>query len=77
MFDYFKIIYIKLSVWSLRAWKKLKEVLQSWIHTSGQDDQSEKNTVCQEIKEVRLFSSLLKTKIKVYVEKLAMKAKRF
>lgn len=62
MFDYLKIIYNKLSVWSLRAWKKLKEVLQSWIQTSGRDDQSEKDTVCQEIKEVLLFSSLLKTK---------------
>lgn len=50
-----KLIYNKLSVCSLRAWKKLREVLQSWIQTSGQDDQSEKNTVCQEIKEVRLF----------------------
>lgn len=51
---YLKVIYPKLSVWSLRAWKKLKEVLQSWIQTSGRDDQSENNTVCQEIKEVRL-----------------------
>lgn len=54
-----KLIYNKLSVCSLRAWKKLREVLQSWIQTSGQDDQSEKNTVCQEIKEVRLFFIML------------------
>lgn len=54
-FDDLKLIYNKLSVCSLRAWKKLREVLQSWIQTSGQDDQTEKNTVCQEIKEVRLF----------------------
>lgn len=44
-------------MWSFRAWKKLKAVLQSWKQTSGQYDQSEKAAVCQEIKEVRLFIS--------------------
>lgn len=37
----------------LRAWQKLKEVLQSWLQTSGRDEQMEKNAVCRELKEVR------------------------
>lgn len=39
-------------VCSLRAWQKLKEVLQSWLQTSGQDEQMEKDSVCQELEEV-------------------------
>lgn len=36
-----------------RSWQKLKEVLQSWLQTSGEDEQMEKPSVCQELKEVR------------------------
>lgn len=51
-------IYHWLSLWSCRAWKKLKEVLQRWIETTGRDDQSEKSAVCQELKEARYFVPL-------------------
>lgn len=40
-------------VCSLRAWRKLKGVLQSWLQTSGKDEVMEKNAVSQELKEVR------------------------
>ncbi|XP_040015533.1 protein SFI1 homolog [Xiphias gladius] len=36
----------------LRAWQKLKEVLQSWLETTGEDEQMVKNSVCQELKEL-------------------------
>ncbi|KAK7916596.1 hypothetical protein WMY93_012357 [Mugilogobius chulae] len=37
----------------LRAWCKLRDVLQTWLQTSGQNDHSEKDSVCQELKEAR------------------------
>ncbi|XP_042362696.1 protein SFI1 homolog [Plectropomus leopardus] len=51
----------------LRAWQKLKEVLQSWLQTSGKDEQLEKNAVFQELKELeeridRLSAELAKRK---------------
>ncbi|XP_028260990.1 protein SFI1 homolog isoform X2 [Parambassis ranga] len=36
----------------LRAWRKLKEVLESWLETSGKDEDMEKNAVCLELKEL-------------------------
>ncbi|KAE8298503.1 Serotransferrin [Larimichthys crocea] len=36
----------------LRAWQKLKEVLRSWLRSSGKDEQVEKHAVCQELKEL-------------------------
>ncbi|XP_047437763.1 protein SFI1 homolog isoform X2 [Mugil cephalus] len=36
----------------LRAWRKLKEVLQTWLQTSGKDENMERNTVCQELEEL-------------------------
>ncbi|KAL6112063.1 sfi1 [Pungitius sinensis] len=36
----------------LRAWQRLKEVLQSWLQTSGKEEEIEKNAVCQELKEL-------------------------
>ncbi|XP_056241687.1 protein SFI1 homolog [Seriola aureovittata] len=51
----------------LRSWQKLKEVLQSWLQTSGEDEQMEKHSVCQELKELeeridRLSTELAKRK---------------
>ncbi|CAG5980547.1 unnamed protein product [Menidia menidia] len=36
----------------LRAWRKLRDVLQSWLQTSGEDEPMEKNAVCEELKEL-------------------------
>ncbi|XP_031709155.1 protein SFI1 homolog [Anarrhichthys ocellatus] len=36
----------------LRAWQRLKEVLQSWLQTSGKEEQMEKDAVCEELKEL-------------------------
>ncbi|XP_068568237.1 protein SFI1 homolog isoform X2 [Cebidichthys violaceus] len=36
----------------LRAWQRLKEVLQSWLRTSGKEEQMERNAVCEELKEL-------------------------
>ncbi|XP_033482337.2 protein SFI1 homolog [Epinephelus lanceolatus] len=51
----------------LRAWQKLKQVLQSWLQTSGKDEHMEKSAVCQELKELedridRLSADLAKRK---------------
>ncbi|KAI9515134.1 hypothetical protein NQZ68_028000 [Dissostichus eleginoides] len=51
----------------LRAWQKLKEVLQSWVQTSGAGEQMERNAVCEELKELeeridRLSAELAKRK---------------
>ncbi|XP_070707136.1 protein SFI1 homolog [Pempheris klunzingeri] len=51
----------------LRAWQRLKEVLQSWLQTSGRDEQIERHAVCQELKELeericRLSAELAKRK---------------
>ncbi|XP_070815799.1 protein SFI1 homolog [Chaetodon trifascialis] len=51
----------------LRTWQKLKEVLQSWLQTSGKDEQMEKNAVGQELQELeeridRLSTELAKRK---------------
>lgn len=51
----------------LRAWQKLKEVLQSWVQTSGAGEQMERNAVCEELKELeeridRLSAELAKCK---------------
>lgn len=47
----------------LRAWCKLKDVLQTWLQTSGQDDQAERNTVSQELRELETSIIQLTTKI--------------
>ncbi|GLD64553.1 protein SFI1 homolog [Lates japonicus] len=51
----------------LRAWQKLREVLQSWLQTSGEDEEMEKNSVCEELKELderinRMSAELAKRK---------------
>ncbi|XP_059184490.1 protein SFI1 homolog [Centropristis striata] len=51
----------------LRAWQQLKEVLQSWLQTSGEEEQMEKYAVCQDLKELeerinRLSTELAKQK---------------
>ncbi|XP_053172194.1 protein SFI1 homolog [Scomber japonicus] len=51
----------------LRAWQRLKEVLQSWLQTSGKDEQMEKDAICEELKELeerieRLSTELAKRK---------------
>ncbi|KAK5934049.1 hypothetical protein CgunFtcFv8_014476 [Champsocephalus gunnari] len=51
----------------LRAWQKLKEVLQSWVQTSGAGEQMERNAVCEELKVLeeridRLSAELAKRK---------------
>lgn len=47
----------------LRAWQKLKNVLQTWLQTSGQDDQTEKNTVYQELEELKECIDRLSTEL--------------
>lgn len=49
------IVYTVNDACSLRAWQKLKEVLRSWLRSSGKDEQVEKHAVCQELKEVRVY----------------------
>ncbi|XP_051931396.1 protein SFI1 homolog isoform X1 [Hippocampus zosterae] len=36
----------------LRLWQRMKDVLQSWLQTSGKDQEMDKNAVCQEVKEL-------------------------
>ncbi|XP_041806379.1 protein SFI1 homolog isoform X2 [Chelmon rostratus] len=51
----------------LRSWQRLKEVLHSWLQTSGKDEQMEKDAVGQELQELeeridRLSTELAKRK---------------
>uniref|UniRef100_A0A3Q2PJF6 SFI1 centrin binding protein n=1 Tax=Fundulus heteroclitus TaxID=8078 RepID=A0A3Q2PJF6_FUNHE len=36
----------------LRAWRKLRDVLRSWLQTSAEDEQAERSAVCEELKEL-------------------------
>ncbi|XP_077429347.1 protein SFI1 homolog isoform X2 [Vanacampus margaritifer] len=36
----------------LRLWQKVKDALQSWLQTSGKDEEMEDNSVCQQVKEL-------------------------
>ncbi|KAM9800165.1 uncharacterized protein sfi1 isoform 1-T1 [Syngnathus typhle] len=36
----------------LRLWQKVKDVLQSWLQSSGKDEEIEKMAVCQQVKEL-------------------------
>ncbi|KAG8007760.1 Protein SFI1-like protein [Nibea albiflora] len=47
----------------LRAWQKLREVLQSWLQSSGKDEQVEKHAVCQELKELEERIDRLSTEL--------------
>ncbi|XP_029989754.1 protein SFI1 homolog isoform X2 [Sphaeramia orbicularis] len=47
----------------LRAWQKLKDVLQTWLQTSGKDDETEKNTVSQELEELKERIDRLSTEL--------------
>ncbi|KAF7664341.1 hypothetical protein LDENG_00180090 [Lucifuga dentata] len=47
----------------LRAWQNLKEVLQTWLQTSGKDEEVEKNAVCQELKELEERIDRLSTEL--------------
>ncbi|XP_071768785.2 protein SFI1 homolog [Centroberyx gerrardi] len=47
----------------LRAWQRLKEVLKTWLQTSGKEDQMEKNSVCQELKELEEDINRLSTEL--------------
>ncbi|TKS71358.1 Protein SFI1 -like protein [Collichthys lucidus] len=47
----------------LRAWQKMKEVLRSWLRSSGKDEQVEKHAVCQELKELEERIDRLSTKL--------------
>lgn len=44
---------------SLRAWRKLRDVLQNWLQTSAEDEQVEKHAVCEELKEVERNEAVL------------------
>uniref|UniRef100_A0A3Q3NGM8 SFI1 centrin binding protein n=2 Tax=Mastacembelus armatus TaxID=205130 RepID=A0A3Q3NGM8_9TELE len=61
----------------LRSWQKLKEVLQSWLQTSGKEEQMGKNDICQELMELeerinRLSATLAKQKptMLLYAERI-------
>ncbi|XP_072308502.1 protein SFI1 homolog [Eucyclogobius newberryi] len=47
----------------LRAWSKLRDVLQTWLQTSGQDDHAEKDSVSQELEELKNNIDQLTTKL--------------
>ncbi|XP_007551644.1 protein SFI1 homolog isoform X1 [Poecilia formosa] len=47
----------------LRAWCKLRDVLQSWLQTSAEDEQVEKSAVCEELKELEKRIQELSTEL--------------
>lgn len=60
----------------LRAWRKLREVLQSWLETSGKDEQMEKNAVCQELKELEESIDRLSTELEKRKPMMLLHAER-
>lgn len=51
-----KLIVVCVCVCPLRAWQKLKGLLQNWLQTSGEDEEMEKDSVCQELAEVKRYN---------------------
>lgn len=47
----------------LRAWCKLRNVLETWLQTSGQDHLAEKDDVCQELEELEKTIAQLASKL--------------
>ncbi|KAJ0023912.1 hypothetical protein NQD34_003811 [Periophthalmus magnuspinnatus] len=47
----------------LGGWCKLRDVLQTWLQTSGQDNHTEKDSVCQELEELKNSIDQLTTKL--------------
>ncbi|KAM9410683.1 protein SFI1 homolog isoform 2-T2 [Pholidichthys leucotaenia] len=47
----------------LRTWRKLKAVLETWLRTSGEDEEMERNAICQELKELEEHIDSLSTKL--------------
>ncbi|XP_068450584.1 protein SFI1 homolog isoform X2 [Clinocottus analis] len=60
----------------LRAWQRLKEVLQSWLQTSGKEEQMERNAVCQELKELEERIDGLSTELAKWKPTMLLHAKR-
>ncbi|XP_008283777.1 protein SFI1 homolog [Stegastes partitus] len=60
----------------LRAWRKLQEVLQSWLQTSGKDEQMEKNAVCQDLKELEERIDRLSTELEKQRPTMLLHAER-
>lgn len=60
----------------LRAWRKLKGVLQSWLQTSGKDEVMEKNAVCQELKELEENIDRLSAKLEKHKPVMLLHAER-
>lgn len=60
----------------LRAWRKLKGVLQSWLQTSGKDEVMEKNAICQELKDLEELIDRLSTKLEKQKPVMLLHAER-
>ncbi|KAM8915076.1 protein SFI1 homolog isoform 2-T3 [Spinachia spinachia] len=60
----------------LRAWQRLKEVLQSWLQTSGKEEEIEKNAVCQELKELEERIDVLSAELAGRKPTMLLHAKR-
>ncbi|XP_006783137.1 protein SFI1 homolog [Neolamprologus brichardi] len=60
----------------LRAWRKLKGVLQSWLQTSGKDEVLEKNAICRELKDLEELIDRLSTKLEKQKPVMLLHAER-
>ncbi|XP_029906516.1 protein SFI1 homolog isoform X2 [Myripristis murdjan] len=60
----------------LRAWQRLKEVLKTWLHTSGKEEQMEKSTVSQELMELEEDINRLSTELEKQRPKMLLHAAR-
>ncbi|XP_034022327.1 protein SFI1 homolog [Thalassophryne amazonica] len=60
----------------LRAWRKLKEVLNAWLQTSGKDEHVEKNLVFQELKELEERIDRLSSELEERKETMRLHAER-
>lgn len=60
----------------LRAWRKLREVLQSWLKTSSEDEQTERNAVCEELTELEACIVKLSSELKEQKPTMHLHAER-
>lgn len=60
----------------LRAWRKLKEVLQSWLQTNGKDEEMESNAARQELMDLEERICTLSTELERQKPMMVMHAER-
>ncbi|KAM4582579.1 protein SFI1 homolog [Fundulus diaphanus] len=60
----------------LRAWRKLRDVLRSWLQTSAEDEEVERSAVCEELKELEKRIQELSTELETHKPTILLHVER-